>query len=211
MSTRTTPSTTVVVFPVEWYRQTFQQAEAAALAADDRREESTMLAAKWVRFIHDTFFKDPKTGKRPIRFKESGYDSFKDWCEARDRSEAWGQYLCKAADHAERVDNPRQARALSGLSEEQADATVAEAKADGEPLTAKRIEEAREKVVAENRAKVKELEDAIHLRRLHRYAEKIEVEARAVDAPEAVFKAIKKIADYARTQLGWEERCKNAA
>lgn len=199
--------TTIVAFAQDWYRDTFQEAERKALVADETRIEYTMEAALRVRFIRDTFFVDPKTKKRPLRFAESGYDSFKDWCEAHDRTEQWGQYLCNAADHAKRVENAGQARELSGLSDEQADEVVADAKEKG-ALTATSLKEARERVVKSNRQAAQRIEDAVLLRRIKSRLAKCVTDGQKLDGspPEWVFAQLEKCRAWFDAQLETEKR-----
>lgn len=162
---------TVVRFPLEWGRLTFQEAETVALEEDKSRVAHTMMAALRVAFIHDTFFVGPD-GKRPPRFKEAGHDSFKDWCEAHDRSEAWGNYLRDAARHVNQVENPRQARELRGLSDEEAEEVVQEARQTG-PLTATSIAAARNRVVSDNRREAKQIELSDWLKSVEHVGEKM--------------------------------------
>lgn len=158
-------NTNILVFPSDWDALPFAEHTAAVVRDDELRIESTMRTAMRVKYIHDTFFVEPEIRKRPARYAEASYESFEEWCESIDRTEQWGQWMIGAAPHAGRVANPSQAHELTGLSDEEADAVVEDAKNDaeatGKPVTAGSIATARQRreaVVSQNAREFKAIE-----------------------------------------------------
>jgi hypothetical protein len=152
---------TTVYFPGHWWQLGLDKLQEEILLEDDRRVSASMQLSLLVRYVHDH-----------ERFREGGHDSFEDWCESIDRTKQWGHQLVKAAEHVWRVDNARQARALAGLTGEEADAVVDAAQASGS-VTSRSLAEARARTVGANRRAAQGIEEAAVARKIVKAARKL--------------------------------------
>lgn len=172
-------------------RWTMGKLQEAILEEDGKREEATMREALLIRHVHDE-----------KRWKEDGHDSFKDWCESIDRTETWGHYMVRAAEHFGRVENPRQARELTGLSEDEADAVVDAAK-DAGPVTSKTLGQARrELAVGKVREAARQIETDAAIRYIAKKLNNAREKAATLggDFPDWWFESLDKCREYVSQQ-----------
>ena len=191
-------SGTMVPLPMALAARKFDALQSEVLALDKVRESTSMQLALLVRHIHDQ-----------RRYAEAGHATFKEWCESIDRTDRWGRYLVAAAEHVGRVENPRHARALAGLSADDADAVVAAADAGG-PVTSKSLIEARKESRARGVAGIaeaaREITEAVQLRKVRRCLEKTQLAAQQHGGfPEWFFKSVEKGVAYCDVQLAVDE------
>lgn len=152
----------MVPFPPEWTTLPFARLQEMVLAQDRNREEATVQLAGLVRYIHDE-----------KRYLDDGHESFKDWCEAIDRTDRWGRYMCEFAELTGIAANPRQARELSGLSTAAAQAVKEAAEELAGSVTSATLAEAREQIVPGNRRAVHEIELGREIIKVHKYLLKV--------------------------------------